>query len=63
MQQQGSNNAQPEPERVKLEDRYKAIGIPALAAALGVGRSEPVASRPQMSAEQPAQTPKAGGQS
>jgi hypothetical protein len=63
VQQQGSANGQAEPERVKLEDRYKAIGIPALAAALGVGRVEPPPTRPQMTAEQPTQTPKAGGQS
>ncbi len=62
MQQQGSGQPVPS-QREKLEDRYKAIAIPALAAALGVGRVSPTQNtEPQMSAQSLA-APKPGGQS
>lgn len=62
MQQQGSGQPVPS-QREKLEDRYKAIAIPALAAALGVGRVAATQSaEPQMSAQTPSAS-KPGGQS
>jgi hypothetical protein len=62
VQQQGSGQPIPS-QREKLEDRYKAIAIPALAAALGVGRAASgQAGESQMSAQAPSGQ-KAGGQS
>jgi hypothetical protein len=63
VEQQGSASPTPGP-REKLEDRYKAIGIPALAAAVGAGRTRMPDTAPQMSAGAPAApTDKPGGQS
>jgi hypothetical protein len=49
VQQQGSGVVSPGNDRVRLEERYKAIGIAALAAAIGAGRAAP----PQMGASTP----------
>ena len=43
----------PPERRERLEDRYRKIGIPALAAALDVSRPAEKKERKQMSAEQP----------